>query len=149
MKLILTQTVDGLGLAGDVVEVKDGYGRNFLQPRGLAVAWTKGGEKQVTQIKRAQKAKEIRGVEHAKEVKSALEATAVRLVARAGESGKLFGSVTAADVAVAVRNAGGPALDKRSLHVVKPIKAVGKHKVQVKLHDAVTALIVVDVVAEQ
>ena len=147
MKLILTQAVDGLGTAGDVVEVKDGYGRNFLQPRGLAVAWTKGGEKQVTQIKRAQKAKEIRGLDHAKEVKAALEATDVKLVARAGDSGKLFGSVTAADVAVAVRAAGGPALDKRNLNIAKPIKAVGKHKVQVKLHDSVTASIVVDVVA--
>lgn len=147
MKLILTQAVDGLGLAGDVVEVKDGYGRNFLQPRGLAVAWTKGGEKQVTQIKRAQKAKEIRGLDHAKEVKAALEATDVKLVARAGDSGKLFGSITAADVAVAVRNAGGPALDKRNLNIAKPIKAVGKHKVHVKLHDSVTAAIVVDVVA--
>jgi large subunit ribosomal protein L9 len=147
MKLILTQAVDGLGTAGDVVEVKDGYGRNFLQPRGLAVAWTKGGEKQVTQIKRAQKAKEIRGLDHAKEVKAALEATDVKLVARAGDSGKLFGSITAADVAVAVRNAGGPALDKRALNITKPIKAVGKHKVQIKLHDSVTASIVVDVVA--
>ena len=147
MKLILTQAVDGLGTAGDVVEVKDGYGRNFLQPRGLAVAWTKGGEKQVTQIKRAQKAKEIRGLDHAKEVKAALEATDVKLVARAGDSSKLFGSITAADVAVAVRNAGGPALDKRALNITKPIKAVGKHKVQIKLHDSVTASIVVDVVA--
>jgi len=147
MKLILTQAVDGLGIAGDVVEVKDGYGRNFLQPRGFAVAWTKGGEKQVTQIKRAQKAKQIRGLDHAKEVKAALEATDVKLVARAGESGKLFGSITAADVAVAVRSAGGPALDKRALNIAKPIKSVGKHKVQVKLHDSVTASIIVDVVA--
>ena len=147
MKLILTQAVDGLGQPGDVVEVKDGYGRNFLQPRGLAVAWTKGGEKQVTQIKRAQKAKAIRGLDHAKEIKAALEATSVQLVAHAGSTGKLFGSITAADVAVAVRNAGGPALDKRALTIAKPIKAVGKHKVQVKLHDSVTANVVVSVVA--
>ncbi len=147
MKLILTQAVDGLGNAGDVVEVANGYGRNFLQPRGLAVAWTKGGEKQVTQIKRAQKAKEIRGVDHAKEVKAALEAADVTLAAHAGESGKLFGSITAADIVVAVRAAGGPALDKRTLTIAKPIKAVGKHKVSVKLHDNVTAAVVVDVVA--
>lgn len=86
-------------------------------------------------------------MDHAKEVKAALEATDVKLVARAGESGKLFGSITAADVAVAVRNAGGPALDKRALNIAKPIKAVGKHKVQVKLHDSVTASITIDVVA--
>ncbi len=147
MKLILTQPVDGLGQPGDVVEVKDGYGRNFLQPRGFAVAWTKGGEKQVTQIKRAQKAKAVRDTDHAKEIKAALEAAPVKLVAHAGDSGKLFGSITAADVAVAVRNAGGPALDKRALIIAKPIKAVGEHKVQVKLHDAVTANITVAVVA--
>ena len=147
MKLILTQPVDGLGQPGDVVEVKDGYGRNFLQPRGLAVAWTKGGEKQVTQIKRAQKAKAIRDVDHAKEVKAALEGKPVKLVAHAGSSGKLFGSVTAADVAVAVRNAGGPALDKRALQLPAAIKSVGDYKVQVKLHDSVTANVVVSVVA--
>lgn len=147
MKLILTQAVDGLGQAGDVVEVKDGYGRNYLQPRGLAVAWTKGGEKQVTQIKRAQKAKEIRGLDHAKEIKAALEGANVQLVAHAGDSGKLFGSVTTSDVVVAVRNAGGPALDKRALVIAKPIKTVGAHKVQVKLHDNVTANVVVNVVA--
>ncbi len=147
MKLILTQAVDGLGKPGDVVEVSDGYGRNFLQPRGFAVSWTKGGEKQVTQIKRAQKAKEVRGVDHAKEIKAALEATSVKLVAHAGATGKLFGSVTTSDVAVAVRNAGGPALDKRALVIAKPIKSVGEHKVQVKLHDAVTANVVISVIA--
>ena len=147
MKLILTQAVDGLGKPGDVVEVKDGFGRNFLQPRGLAVAWTKGGEKQVTQIKRAQKAKEVRGVDHAKEIKAALEGTPVKLVAHAGSTGKLFGSISTADVAVAVRNAGGPALDKRSLVLAQAIKSVGEYKVQVKLHEGVTANIVVAVVA--
>ena len=147
MKLILTQPVDGLGQPGDVVEVKDGYGRNFLQPRGLAVAWTKGGEKQVTQIKRAQKAKAVRDLDHAKEIKAALEGTPVKLVAHAGDSGKLFGSVSTADVAVAVRNAGGPALDKRALTIAKPIKSVGEHKVSVKLHEGLTANIVVSVVA--
>ncbi len=147
MKLILTQPVDGLGQPGDVVDVKDGFGRNFLQPRGFAVAWTKGGEKQVTQIKRAQKAKAVRGVDHAKEIKAALEGTPVKLVAHSGASGKLFGSVTAADVAVAVRNAGGPALDKRALVLSSAIKSTGEYKVQVKLHDSVTANIVVNVVA--
>lgn len=147
MKLILTQAVDGLGEPGDVVDVKDGFGRNFLQPRGLAVAWTKGGEKQVTQIKRAQKAKAVRGVDHAKEIKAALEGTPVKLVAHAGSTGKLFGSITAADVAVAVRNAGGPALDKRALVLSAPIKSIGEYKVQVKLHDSVTANVVINVVA--
>lgn len=147
MKLILTQAVDGLGEPGDVVDVKDGFGRNFLQPRGFAVAWTKGGEKQVTQIKRAQKAKTVRGIDHAKEIKAALEGSPVKLVAHAGATGKLFGSVTASDVAVAVRNAGGPALDKRALVLSAPIKSIGEYKVQVKLHDSVTANVVLNVIA--
>ena len=147
MKLILTQAVDGLGEPGDVVDVKDGFGRNFLQPRGFAVAWTKGGEKQVTQIKRAQKAKVVRGIDHAKEIKAALEGTPVKLVAHAGATGKLFGSITASDVAVAVRNAGGPALDKRALVLSAPIKSIGEYKVQVKLHDSVTANVVLNVIA--
>ena len=147
MKLILTQAVEGLGVPGDVVEVKDGYGRNFLQPRGLAVAWTAGGEKQASQIRRAQKAREIRGVDHAKEVKAALEATTVVLKSHAGDNGKLFGSVTANDVVLAVKAAGGPALDKRAITLPGHIKTVGKHKVGVRLHPAVEASFSIDVVA--
>ncbi len=147
MKLILTQAVDGLGVPGDVVEVKDGYGRNFLQPRGLAVAWTTGGEKQATQIRRAQKSREIRGIEHAKEVKAALEAANVVLKSHAGDNGKLFGSVTANDVVLAVKAAGGPALDKRAITLPGHIKMVGKHKVGVRLHPAVEASFAIEVVA--
>ena len=98
MKLILTQEVSGLGVAGDVVTVKDGYGRNYLVPRGFAIAWTRGGEKQVTQIKRARKVREIRDNAHANEVKQALEALAVVVPVKAGETGRLFGSVTTSDV---------------------------------------------------
>ena len=147
MKIILTQSVDGVGKPGDVVEVKDGYGRNFLIPRGFAVAWTKGGEKQVTQIKRAEKAREIRGVEHAKEVKTALEGLTVVVKAHAGDNGKLFGSVTPADIAVAVKQAGGPSLDKRAISINSHIKNVGNHKVVVRLHPAVEAAFAVNVVA--
>lgn len=147
MKLILTQSVDGLGTPGDVVEVKDGFGRNFLVPRGFAVAWTKGGERQATQIKRAEKAREIRGTEHAKEVKAQLEGLNVVIKTNAGENGRLFGSITAADVVLAVRQAGGPALDKRAVNIAKHIKNTGKHKVGVRLHPAVEASFNVDVVA--
>lgn len=147
MKVILTQTVDGLGTPGDVVEVKPGYGRNFLLPRGVAVAWTAGGEKQVTSIKRAQKAREIRGIDHAKEVKTALEALTVVLKAKAGDNGKLFGSVTANDVIVAVKAAGGPALDKRAVTLPGHIKNVGKFKFSVKLHASVEANCTLEVVA--
>ena len=146
MKLILTSTVDKLGIAGDVVEVKDGYGRNFLLPQSKAIRWTRGTEKQIDGIKRARDAREIRGVEHANQVRDQLEKLAVKVGARAaGESGKLFGAVTAADVVAAVKQAGGPAVDKRSIVIGKPIKTVGDHTVGVKLHDAVTAHITVAV----
>ena len=100
MKLILTSDVLGLGAPADVDEVKDGFGRNYLLPRGLAVGWTKGGEKQVTQIKRARSSREVRDLDHAKEIKAALESKPVQLVSKAGKGGRLFGSIGGADVAV-------------------------------------------------
>ena len=147
MKLILTAAVDNLGLAGDIVEVKDGYGRNYLVPRGYAIAWTKGGEKQIAGIKRSRDAREIRNLDHAEEVRTQLEGMTIRLDVRAGESGKLFGAVTPADVATAIKKSGGPAVDKRSIQIAKPIKTVGNHTVGVKLHDAVTAHVALAVTA--
>ena len=147
MKLILTTVVDKLGIPGDVVEVKDGYGRNFLLPQGHALAWTRGAEKQIDGIKRARDAREIRGLEHAQEVRSQIEALTVALPVNAGETGRLFGSVTPADVALAVKKAGGPAIDKRSVEIATPIKTVGTHTVGIKLHDGVTAHITLKVVA--
>jgi large subunit ribosomal protein L9 len=139
MKLILTAAVDNLGLAGDVVEVKDGYGRNYLVPRGFAIRWTRGGEKQIDGIKRSRDAREIRGLDHANEVRGQIEGLEVTLTERAGENGQLFGSVTATEVAAAIKKSGGPSVDRRSVRIEKPIKAVGTHTVGVKLHDAVTA----------
>jgi large subunit ribosomal protein L9 len=147
MKLILTAAVDNLGLAGDIVEVKDGYGRNYLVPRGYAIAWTKGGEKQIEGIKRSRDAREIRSLDHAQEIRTQLEGLTVELDVRAGESGKLFGAVTPADVASAIKKSGGPSVDKRSIEIAKPIKTVGKHTVGVKLHDAVTAHVALAVTA--
>ncbi len=147
MKLILTSTVDKLGLAGDVVEVRDGYGRNYLVPQGKAIVWTRGAEKQIEGIKRARDAREVRGVEHAQEIRAQLEALAVKVSARASEEGSLFGSVTANDFAVAVKKAGGPTIDKRAVSFAKHIKTLGQHTAQVKLHPAVTAHIPFEVVA--
>jgi large subunit ribosomal protein L9 len=147
MKLILTSDVLGLGAPGDVVEVKDGYGRNYLLPRGLAVAWTKGGEKQVTQIKRARSTREVRDLDHAKEIKAALESAPVTLVSKAGSGGRLFGSIGGADVAEAVLGAGGPALDKRKVTLTAPIKSVGTHTATVALHPEVSATVTLEVVA--
>ena len=146
MKLILTQEVTGLGTPGDIVEVKDGYGRNFLLPRGMALPWTRGGEKQIATIKRARDARAIRDLGHANEVKAQLAALAVRLEVRAGDTGRLFGAVTASDIVDAVAAAGGPALDKRSVQVASPIKTVGAHTVTVALHPEVDATVEVDVV---
>lgn len=146
MKLILTQEVDGLGAAGDIVDVKDGYGRNFLLPNGVAIVWTKGAEKQITQIKRAREAREVRGLEHAQELKEQIEGLDIKLPVRAGEQGKLFGSVTVADIAGAIRSAGGPLVEKRSITLSKPIKSVGSHKVSIRLHPEVAVSAAVDVV---
>jgi large subunit ribosomal protein L9 len=151
MKLILTADVSGLGGPGDIVEVKDGYGRNYLLPRGLAITATKGAEKQVAIIRRAQETRQIRDLDHAKEVKATLEGLgAVALKAKAASgSGKLFGSVTTSDVASAVRAAGGPALDKRSIELAGHIKTTGKHSVNVRLHPEVTVALAVDVTAAE
>lgn len=146
MKLILTETVDGLGTLGDVVEVKDGYGRNYLLPRKLAIAWTRGGEKQVADVRRARRGKQIRDLGHAREVKTQLESLSVRLAARAGESGKLFGSVTTSDVADAVTSAGGPALDRHSLRLPGTVRAVGTYRIEVTLHPEVIANLDLEVI---
>jgi large subunit ribosomal protein L9 len=146
MKLILTQEVAGLGDAGDIVEVKDGYGRNYLLPRGLAIGWTRGGEKQVTQIKRARKSREIRNLDHAKEVKAEIEALKVNVPAKAGDSGKLFGSVTNTDVMNAIKAAGGPLVEKRNVQISAPIKKTGSHAVAIDLHPDVVARVTIEVV---
>ena len=149
MKLILTTDVPGLGAPGEVVEVRDGYGRNFLLPQGKAIAATKGAEKQVATIKRAQLAREIRGNEHANEVKQALEKMSGKLTITArttADGGKLFGSITAIDVAAAIKAAGGPVLDRRTIETGGHIKTVGSHPVSVKLHPGVTAQLSVQVV---
>ena len=145
MKLILTQDVSGLGESGDIVEVKDGYGRNYLVPRGSAVVWSQGAEKQIEQIKRARSAREIRGLDHAQEVREALEALEVTISARAHD-GTLFGSITEKDVAEAIRAAGGPAIERRSIELPGHVKTVGPVSTKVRLHPEVVAAVNVTVV---
>jgi large subunit ribosomal protein L9 len=145
MKLILTQEVDALGAPGDIVEVKDGYGRNFLVPRGLAIRWTRGSEKQIDSIKKAREVRNVRDVSHAEEVRDQLEELNVTLRARAGDTGRLFGAITPADIAAAVRASGGPEIDKRRVQVGSPIKTLGAHLVHVKIHDDVAATVHLDV----
>lgn len=150
MKLILTAEVEHLGTAGDAVEVKDGYGRNYLLPRGLAIVATRGAARQAEDIRRAQELKSVKSLEHANELKTALEGLdGVELsVKTAGDSGKLFGSVTAADVVGAIKKAGGPNLDKRTVQLPKShIKTVGTHSVTIRLHHDVAASVSLNVVA--
>jgi large subunit ribosomal protein L9 len=145
MKLILTAEVTGLGAPGDVVEVKDGYGRNYLVPQGFAMRATKGAEKQVASIKRARDVREVRDTAHAREIKTQLEALSVTLPTRAGSAGRLFGSVTVTDVVAAVKAAGGPILDKRKVELGAPIKTLGTHQVVVRIQGDISAKVALEV----
>jgi len=137
MKVILTHEVTGLGTAGDVVDVKDGYARNFLFRRGLATAWTKGGQKQVDAIAKGRQVREVKSLEEAQSIKGNLESKAVTVTAHAGTGGRLFGAVSTGDIADAVKAAGGPSLDKRKIEVPTPIKTTGTHSALVRLHPEV------------
>ncbi len=148
MKLILTAAVDNLGEPGDVVEVKDGYGRNLLLPRGLAIPATRGAEKQIEDIKRAQADRQVRDLDHAKELRDQLDQlTGVSVKVRTSGAGKLFGSVKPGDIADAVKAAGGPSLDKRRIDVPKGlITKTGGYQVKVNLHDDVEGKVNFEVV---
>jgi large subunit ribosomal protein L9 len=148
MKLILTQEVDGLGAAGDVVEVKDGYGRNFLIPRGVAIRWTRGGERQAESIKLARSSRAVRDHDHAAQIKAKLESEQVDVKVRAGSGGRLFGAVTVTSIAEALTEASGEPVDKRLIMVAQPIKALGPHTVTIKLHDEVSATVNLNVIPE-
>jgi large subunit ribosomal protein L9 len=149
MKLILTQEVTGLGTAGDIVEVRDGYGRNYLIPRGFGIRWTRGGAKTIESIKAARASREIRDLDQAKALRARLEAAPVEVPVRAGANGRLFGAVTVNDIATAIsRQLGGSggAVDKRKILVGNPIRSLGTHEVTVKLHDEVSASVRLEVV---
>jgi large subunit ribosomal protein L9 len=147
MKVILTHEVSDLGNPGDVVDVKDGYARNFLFRRGLATAWTKGGQKQVEAIAKGRAVRAVKSLEEARSIKGNLENGSVKVVAQAGGSGRLFGAVSSADIADAVKAGGGPALDRRTIEITTPIKSVGTHEALVRLHPEVQARVTLDVVA--
>ena len=146
-KLILTNEVSGLGAPGDVVDVKNGYARNYLIPQGFAVAWTRGGEKQIEQIKAARVSREHATLEEALDLKARLQAATVRLTVKAGEGGRLFGSVKTSDIAQAVATAGLGEVDKRKIEITSPIKATGEHEATVRLRDDIVATITLQVVA--
>jgi large subunit ribosomal protein L9 len=147
MKVILTHEVSGLGTAGDVVDVKDGYGRNFLMRRGLATGWTKGFEKQVAAIQKGRQIREVKSLDEAKGLRGQLETKTIKVAAKAGKSGRLFGAVTPGDVADAVKAAGGPQLDRRKIELSSSIKSTGLFEALVRLHPEVQATLRLDVVA--
>jgi len=146
-KLILTHEVTGLGEPGDIVEVKDGYARNYLVPRKLATPWSKGAESEITAIRKARKAREIASLDDAKAIRDSLQSKAVVVQAKSGAAGRLFGAVTTADIASAVAAAEGPAVDKRKIEIGQPIKSTGDYTVSVRLHPEVSATVAVKVVA--
>lgn len=146
-KVILTNEVSGLGIAGDVVEVKNGYARNYLVPQGFATPWTRGGEKQVEQIKAARAAREHATIEEAQDLKLKLEATPLRVSVKAGKEGRLFGSVQTQDIADAVSSQGLGSLDKRVITIPTTIKVTGKHQATARLRDDLIASITIEVVA--
>ncbi|HWV26789.1 MAG TPA: 50S ribosomal protein L9 [Aeromicrobium sp.] len=148
MKLILTHEVSNLGSPGDIVEVKDGYGRNYLLPRNFAIRWTKGGQKQVDSIKKAREANAIHDLEEAQALKGRLEASPINVPVQAGPGGRLFGAVTVTDVAEAVSATGG-SVDKRRIEIGNPIKTLGAHEVSVRLHPDVVAQVKLNVVASK
>lgn len=148
MKIILQKEVDKLGVPGDVVAVKDGYARNFLIPKGLAVPASKGAERHAERLRRAHLEKVGRELGEAREAATRLEAVPVRIEVRAGEDGRLFGSITAADIATALAKASGLEVDRRRIRLADPIKSTGTHEVAVHLHPEVDAAVTVEVVAQ-
>lgn len=147
-KVILTHEVVGLGEAGDVVEVKNGYARNYLVPQGLAVGWTRGGEAQVEQIRKAREARAIASADEAKALKEKLEENKIRIDAKAGKGGRLFGAIKPATVAAAVSAAGIGEIDKRKV-TVPAIKSTGDYPAVVHLHEGVDANVTLQIVAER
>ena len=145
-KIILTNEVSGLGGAGDVVDVKGGYARNYLIPNGYAVAWSKGGEKQVEQIKAARKARHLADVEAAQALKAKLEQAPIKISMKSGKEGRLFGAVKHGDVADAISAAGIGEIDKRKVEFVSPIKNLGEHEATVRIGE-LTANLKLQVVA--
>jgi len=145
VKLILTHEVTGLGEPGDIVEVKNGYGRNYLVPRGFATTWTKGAERQIASIQAARSTRAVHDLDSAQAIRGQLENLTVPLTTQAAETGRLFGAVTVSDVVAAVSAVGGPALDKRRVEIGAPIRTTGTHTASVRLHPEVVGTITLEV----
>ena len=149
-KVVLTHEVAKLGNAGDVVEVRPGYARNFLLPRRLAMPWTKGSQKEIDRLKAALAKKQIESMEVAQAVKTKLaEGDPVLIDAKAGANGRLFGAITTAQIADAVKAQKGAEIDKRKVVIDSPIKSVGTYQLSVRLFEEVSAPLEITVRAEK
>ena len=146
MKIILQQPVDKLGVPGDVVEVADGYARNFLIPRGMAMSASKGAVRHAGRLKQAHDQKAQQALTEARATADRLGAAPLRIPSRAGDDGRLFGSVTVADVADAIQQTAGVDVDRKRIHLPEPIRSVGTHEVTIHLHPEVNASVSVEVV---
>jgi large subunit ribosomal protein L9 len=149
VRVILQREVDRLGHPGDVVEVADGFARNFLIPRGLAVPATRGAVRHAQQLREAHERRLRRAVEAARAAAQQLERAPVRIPARAGEDGRLFGSITSHHLAEHLTRASGVAVDHRQVRLAEPIRSLGAHEVRVHLHPEVDARVTVEVVPER
>ena len=147
MKVVLRADVDGVGKKGDVVEVADGHGRNLLIPKGLALKATPGAERQAEVMRRSRELSDAAARSEAEEMATRLVGMTITIAARAGEGGKLFGSVTSADVVTAVEEQANVVLDRRALDA-EPIKELGSHMVTAKVHADVQFPITVEVIPD-
>ena len=145
MKIILQKTVERLGDPGDVADVADGYARNFLIPRGLAVRAEKGAVRHAESLKRAHQTRTTAQKGEFETVAARLVETPLVVTARAGEEGRLFGSITAADIVEALSAQAGVSVDRRDVHLDEPIRSVGTHEVTVHLHAEVDPVVTIDV----
>jgi large subunit ribosomal protein L9 len=146
MKIILQQKVDKLGVPGDVVDVADGYARNYLIPRGIAVRASKGAVRHVESLKRAHATRDARDRQAAEALAGRLVGSPLRVSARAGEEGRLFGSVTTSEIAAALSEQSGVDVDRHDIHLDEPIRSVGMHEVRIHLHPEVMPVVSVEVV---
>jgi large subunit ribosomal protein L9 len=148
MRIILQKEVEKLGVPGDVVTVADGYARNYLVPRGMAIPASKGAVRHAESLRRAHDVRVNKAKAEAEELAGRLSASPITVTARAGEEGRLFGSITTADLAERISAQTGEEIDRRDIHLDEPIRSLGTHEVSVRLHPEVTATLSIQVEAE-
>ena len=148
MKIILQREVDKLGVPGDLVDVADGYARNYLLPRKIAIPASRGAVRHAESLRRAHESRVDKARVEAQEVAARLSSSPLRVKARAGEDGRLFGSITTSDLAEQIEGQAGLAVDRRDVHLEEPIRSLGVHEVTVHLHPEVNATVTVEVEAE-